>query len=176
MQAYHTRTREPSPYDCVLGEHFTLDALLVPEARILIGFAPNSPDSHGEIRGGGILSYPYPSIYATRLMYIVRGTDKLIKGEFIGKVDLSEDTVRGIQWNYHPFLRDWEKTYHDTKDITLAWDYKGTTPELVTILSNTPEIKQKPGGGKRARKWNWPRIRIPVIAPGGPELVPEPSF
>lgn len=172
MQAYHTRTREPSPYDHLLGEHFTLDCLLIPEADIMIGFVPSCSDK----RKGSILSYPYPSIYATRLMRIVRGTDRSVKGDFIGEIDLSEDIAREIQRNYYPVLKNWEKTYHITKDIKLAWDYESTTPELVTILSHTPEIKQKPGGGKRARKWNWPRIRIPVIAPGGPELVPEPSF
>jgi len=156
MWAYHVATREPSPYDPMGFEYFNLDSLLIEDAFILIGYGPDDE------RKGRILSYPCPSTYSERFLGIVNG-DKSIRGDFISKINLDEDIVSRIKRNYNPLLESGEKIYHLGKEVFLGWNYKGTTQELVHILSDG--LIKNDGGKRKTIKERLFKAIFPVLEP-----------
>lgn len=151
MEAHHIKTKEPGQRD-LLGTpefYFTLDSLLIPDASIMMGYSPKNA------RSGKILSYPYPSEYARRAEFLVYKEGKLpngekIKGEVVSKIELPDELVENIRRMYKPFREGVHIPYWNGRDVRLGWDYKGTTRELVYILSGGQYINT--GRGKRRRR------------------------
>lgn len=158
MEAYHAKTSEPSPYDPIGFEFFTLDSLLIKDASLLMGYAPH------DLRRGSVLSYRCPSVYSERFEALIRG-DKSVRGEIVAKMELTDDIVESIRESYDVELREFERTYHDCGEVRLSWDYQGTTRELVHILSKGYADFIGGGGRPRKKEKKWFSLNIPVLFP-----------
>ncbi|MFH0868253.1 MAG: hypothetical protein V1831_02985 [Candidatus Woesearchaeota archaeon] len=160
MEAYHVRTEEQRTPGLLCLSLVAMDSLFIPTHQILMGYAQE------DARSGEIRSYPSPSLYSSRLETVVTGRKSYqgeqVLGELIADVNLSEELVNRIKQNYHPPTQK-DGCYLVTRLIRLDWDYKGSTKELLYILSAGPVKEKGDNGGKRKKVKERSPKTIPVL-------------